>query len=493
VRPTLGDRTVELFERARNPADPFELRDLYIGRVESMLPPAYRSPLACRWTDSRRRRRVDPAEVLSLPTTSRFVKELFNHFFRDDLYGRFRSDENLILSSGSAAEATYGLPQALRQCVGYAMDRDWYGYSDSRGRLDTREAIARLESARVPGARYGTDSIAVTMGGTFAMNAVADFLLHDRPRSPSLCLAPNYPPLVEAISRRAPIQIVPAEGGGGQTDLGPLIAALRPGTPVVMLQTVTNPTGCRVDEDDLARLIAAASQTTMVVLDEAHECAGPAVVRSPLRAAPNVIRLVSLSKSFSVPGLKLGWIVSSPEVGRGFYEYASTSYGGPPSVFALFLEVLARFERWLVEDVCEPTAVQLRELDGHYGVRLDDLRRAFAGYRDERERTERGIVASRQWTEATLAAAGADVVAADHSINVTMRVPGAVDSYEWFRRTLHRTGVAVYPGYLNFLFDDACVRLTSAAAPDVLREGVARLSSIVTIAVAAGAAGDADG
>ena len=64
------------------------------------------------------------------------------------------------------------------------------------------------------------------------------------------------------------------------------------------------------------------------------------------RSRRNVIRVASLSKTHSVPGMKLGWIVAHPDFIRGYYEYASTTYGGPPSLFYLLIEMAARFEQW---------------------------------------------------------------------------------------------------------------------------------------------------
>lgn len=477
IQAALSSRTIDVFDRATDPRDPLELRDLFIGRVESELGAlSIRPDLAKRWNDSRPLRRFTADEILRAPATSTFVKEVFNFFFRDDLYGSLRRQHNLILSSGTADERFYGMPKCLKDCVRYALDRDWYGYSDSRGRNATREAIARLESARVPNAGYGLDSVSITMGGTFSMNAVADFVLNPRPAAPALCLLPNYPPLVEAVGRRAPVQMVPTVSGRGRTHLQPLIEALRPDTPLVMLQTVSNPTGCRVDEKELEALIRAAAPNTIVVCDESHECSGTPILRSPLRAAPHVVRMVSLSKSYSVPGLKLGWLVACREFVREFYEYASTSYGGPPSIFYLLVEVASRFERWFLEGIKEPAKAELREFDSDYGLDLDTLCRAYDEYLRSMADRERRILGSRAWLEEALADCGFNPITADYSVNLAIRTPCEVDSYVFFRRTLAETDVAVYPGVLNLLFDEPCFRVTSARDPRVLERAVAGLA-----------------
>ena len=205
-RVRVDDRLLDLYARAENPGDAFELRDLYLGRVEAELPyPPLRPELAQRWTKSRVRQRVTAEEVLGSRATVRFVKELFNAYFRDDLYGALQSDDTSILSGGSVDEEAFGLPETLKQCIQYALRRDWYGYSDSRGRLPAREAVAQYESARVGFDAYGSENVALTSGATFALSSLADFLLEGRQgTAPTLCGIPNYPPLVETIARRGP-------------------------------------------------------------------------------------------------------------------------------------------------------------------------------------------------------------------------------------------------------------------------------------------------
>lgn len=479
VLPDVGARLIDVYARAQNPDDPFELCDLFIGRAEAELPGSTPWPhLVERWQSSRALRQVSQDDVLRGAATPRFVKELFNFYFRDALYGQLRDERTLIMSSGAADEALFGLPPALRDCVVFALDQGWYGYSDSRGRVPTREAVAQYETARSPHSLYTADNITISMGGTFAMNSIADFVLRGNPTGESLCLLPNYPPLVEAVARHSRVRLVPGASGGGRTDLEPLIQALAPDTPLVMLQTVTNPTGCAVDEEQLERLIKTADPRTVIVLDEAHECSGPEFPRTPARSAPNVVRLVSLSKSLRVPGLKVGWVVASPEFVAEYYEYASTSYGGPPSVFALLVEAAARFERWILEGVESPTAAHLQEFESHCGLALDSLARAYRDYVTQRDTQERAIEASRRWFEHALVEMGWQTVTPQYSSNICALPPAAGDSYRDFRRILSAAGVSVYPGVLNFLLDEAGVRFTAAQQPSKLLEVRTRLKSV---------------
>ena len=462
--PGVDERTREVYRRAKNPEDPFELRDLWLGRVEHELGDrAHRPWQAERWRDSVVRREVTDEEVLTARSTPRFVKELFNWFFRDDLYGELRESAEVILSSGAVCELDWGLPEALKDCFRYALDRDWYGYSDSCGRLPVREAVAAYESARISGASYTARNVALTLGGTSSVSMLADFILSGRQPagSPALCCTPNYPPLVEAVARRHPVALVPLPCRDGVTSLRPLLRALTPQTPLVLLQTAANPTGAAVDEAELAELVRAASPSTMILLDECHEWLGEPRTASALRAAPNVIRISSLSKNWSAPGVKAGWVLADAAFISDYYEYASTTIGGPPSFYYTAIEVLARMERWMVTGVSRVGRAEVDEFESSYGLNRDNLQAAYDSYRADRRAREAGLRVLRDAASAQLADV-ARVTPPSYSINTMVRFDQWDDSYRCFRELLHRSGVSVYPGILNFCFADGVVRVTTA-------------------------------
>ncbi|MFI5907239.1 pyridoxal phosphate-dependent aminotransferase [Dactylosporangium sp. NPDC051541] len=472
---------LELFECADNPDDPFELRDLYLGRVEAHMGAiGTRGDLAVRWKAATKKRTVDVAEVLHSRATPRFVKETFNSFFRDDLYGSLRSDDQLILSTGAVDEEAWGLPTTIKDCIAFALDRDWYGYSDSRGREPAREAIAAYESARLHGAAYTLDNVALTMGGTFALSCLADFILTGHSSSaPSLCAIPNYPPLVESIARRGPVQLVPTPVVNGRTSIDALIDQLRPDTPLVLLQTVTNPTGTLVDEQELSRLIRAAGPQTMILLDECHEWLGPPQRLSPTRAAGNVVRISSLSKNWSAPGMKVGWILAGSAFIDAYYEYASSSFGGPPSFFYTAIEVLARMERWRDAGIDELGPEQLSEFEDSYGLTRENLQMSYGRYVRERAQREHDLVQLRNLATARLDLPSTTVAAARYSINTAVRLHDFDDSYVAFRELLEQENVAVFPGILTFCLDEAVVRVTTSRRLSQLGPSLDRIESFL--------------
>ncbi|MEV0238062.1 pyridoxal phosphate-dependent aminotransferase [Nonomuraea sp. NPDC050786] len=480
--PAVDERVLEVFRRARNPEDPIELRDLWLGRVEHERGPQShrRAWFAEQWRSSVVRRRADAEEVLKSHATVRFVKELFNWFFRDDLYGELRESAQVILSGGSVDELNWGLPETLKECVRYALDRDWYGYSDSCGRVQARQAVAAYESARIEGASYEAGNIALSMGGTFAISTLADFVLtgHSHRVSPALCATPNYPPLVEAIARRGDVQLVPLPSIAGRMLLEPLIEALTPQTPLVLVQTAANPTGAAVDEEDLARLVRAASPSTIVLLDECHEWLGEPRTLSSWRAASNVVRVSSLSKNWSAPGMKAGWIVANTSFISDYYEYASTNFGGPPSFLYTLVEVLARMERWMITDTTRLGMAELGEFEQTYGLSLLRLQAAYDSYCKERRAREQSLHLLRDAAVLELSQV-AMTYRPHYSINVLVHFEQWDDSYRCFRDLLCETGISVYPGILNFCFSGGVVRFTTARPWKDLELATARLRDLI--------------
>ncbi|MEV0266921.1 pyridoxal phosphate-dependent aminotransferase [Streptomyces sp. NPDC050617] len=471
------DELRSVFERAPDPADTGRLLELFVGQQEATVPPVGRDAARDAWVSSRRRRTLSSRELLEQPALPHLVKSVFDFYFRDDLYGYWAGQEPIILSSGSFDETVFGLPASLKDCIRYALDRNWYGYSDSLGRASAREALAVLETVRFGGRlTVGADRIAVTLGGTAALDSIVDLLAGARPHDtrPALCAVPNYPPLMAAMARRMPVHCVETPIVYGGTDITALIERARGGARMILLQTVTNPSGLRVPEERLAELIEAAPPDCYIVLDECHDAFGPEVPLTPARMADNVISIRSVSKRWGAPGLKAGWLVASPDVIDEFYGQASTTYGGPPSLFYLLIEMLGLFEAARLGGAMDVPAV-LGRLSDDYGLNTATLEAGFADYlRATEEMTERVLRCRRHAVDA-LDSMGVPVLVPEYSINLLARF-GNEPSYRTYRRLISETGVSTYPGLLCVAGGPGLVRLSPCLPESVLDEAMARLA-----------------
>jgi aspartate/methionine/tyrosine aminotransferase len=243
----------------------------------------------------------------------------------------------------------------------------------------------------------------------------------------------------------------------------------------VLLQTAANPSGALVEEADLEQLLEATSPSTIVLLDECHEWLGAPRRLSRARARRNVVRISSLSKQWSAPGLKVGWFLADPVLIADYYEYASSNYGGPPSLLYTCVEVLTRFERWRIEGHGELSVSHLREFEGGYGLTLQALNGAYQSYLRERSVREEALTMLRRAAITGLRRASMRVFPSRSSINLLAVQPGHNDSYRCFREILRNTGVSVYPGVLGFHLAGGYFRITFARKWSELNASLKRL------------------
>ncbi|MFE5708056.1 aminotransferase class I/II-fold pyridoxal phosphate-dependent enzyme [Rhodococcus koreensis] len=102
-------------------------------------------------------------------------------------------------------------------------------------------------------------------------------------------------------------------------DLARILAAINDRTRVVLLCLPNNPTGTTVDHTALEAFMEAVPEDLLIVLDECYRefVTDPDAASGPrlLGRFPNVVVLASLSKSAGLAGLRIGYALSSPDVG----------------------------------------------------------------------------------------------------------------------------------------------------------------------------------
>lgn len=84
---------------------------------------------------------------------------------------------------------------------------------------------------------------------------------------------------------------------------------------VVFLCSPNNPTGTRIAQNDIIKVLELFSQSALVVLDEAYiEFDIDAQQTHLLKQYPNLIILRTLSKAFALAGIRCGFVLSSPAI-----------------------------------------------------------------------------------------------------------------------------------------------------------------------------------
>lgn len=217
---------------------------------------------------------------------------------------------------------------------------------DEDGWIPLREAV---------GARYGVNSagVALAHGATMANHLAAALLLDQGGKV--LFERPGYGPILDlAAHRGADVDRFDRRGG---TLTAAVEDALRSGIRLVVLTDPHNPTGTLAEEADLQRLADLAEERDFhVLIDEVYlDLAPPERVRTAARLSPRIVATGSLTKSFGLGGLRIGWVLADPEVAedvRRLNDLYSVLIAHPSE--RLGLQALQR-----AEEILEPRRMML--------------------------------------------------------------------------------------------------------------------------------------
>lgn len=203
-------------------------------------------------------------------------------------------------------------------------------YPQSNGTIELRERVA----AMYPGAT--ADHVEVTNGGSEA-NFVTMWHLVE-PGDEVVSMVPNYGQtlgLAEAFGgtlKPWPLRLT-ADGKRWHIDLDGLRRLVTARTRLIILCNPNNPTGARIRAADLDGICeVAASVGAWVLSDEIYRGAELDGVETPSvwGRYDRVIITSGLSKAYGLPGLRIGWIVSSPQLVAstwGCHDYTTIGPG----------------------------------------------------------------------------------------------------------------------------------------------------------------------
>jgi aspartate/methionine/tyrosine aminotransferase len=226
------------------------------------------------------------------------------------------------------------------------------GYPQTNGSIELRRLIADLYAEATPA------HVQVTNGGSEA-NFVALCQLV-QPGDEVVMMVPNYMQ-VGAVSRALGARVVPwplvcdttATHPRWRPDFDALERAVGPKTRLILICNPNNPTGARLKPGELDSICRIASRHgTWILSDEIYRGAelddGKTV--SVWGRYERVIVTSGLSKAYGLPGLRIGWVVSTPELVEelwGVHDYTTIAPGAISDRLARIALTPARRERLL--------------------------------------------------------------------------------------------------------------------------------------------------
>jgi aspartate/methionine/tyrosine aminotransferase len=182
-------------------------------------------------------------------------------------------------------------------------------YGDHLGSERLRELIADDSGIR-------GDDVLVTPGGAAALFIVASALLE--PGAHALICAPNYvtnletPRAIGADVERLELRFEE----GWRLDPESVASRLRPDTRLVSVTYPHNPTGSMIAPDELRTIVEIVDghPNARLLVDETYrELAYGDPLPMAATLSPRVVGVSSMSKTYGVPGLRVGWLTSRDE------------------------------------------------------------------------------------------------------------------------------------------------------------------------------------
>ncbi|MCX6081070.1 MAG: pyridoxal phosphate-dependent aminotransferase [Chloroflexi bacterium] len=181
-------------------------------------------------------------------------------------------------------------------------------YTDHLGKPELRELIAANDG----GQALKAGDVIVTQSAAAALFIVATSLLEKGDHM--VVMHPNYATNIEtptAIGCKIDFMSL-AFDDGFRFDIKRLAALIRPETKLISLTTPHNPTGMTLSAEDLRAAAALAKEHGCnLLVDETYRemnFAGPTPLAAGLGA--HCISVTSMSKSYGLPGIRIGWIIT---------------------------------------------------------------------------------------------------------------------------------------------------------------------------------------
>lgn len=223
--------------------------------------------------------------------------------------------------------------QELFDMTGDSLETFWSDFSKKtidygwiEGSPDFKKAVASLY-------RHQTQANILQTNGATGANLLALYAFID-PGDHVISLYPTYQQLYEipkSLGARVDFWRV-KESLGWLPDIKDLAALIGPKTKMICLNNANNPFGSVMDEAFLRAVVRLAKSVgAYVLVDEVYRSFDTSLdIPAIADLYDKGISINSLSKSFSLPGLRVGWIVASLEVVsilRGYRDYTMISAG----------------------------------------------------------------------------------------------------------------------------------------------------------------------
>lgn len=381
------------------------------------------------------------------------MEHLLNNQVREIQISGIRKFYNLLANYKDAVSLTLGqpdfnTPEHIKKAAMTAIDNNKTLYTPNAGLAELRESASKYFENKYSLSYDPQNEVIVTNGASEAIDTTLRTILV--PGSEVILPGPVYPgyePIIKLCMAK-PVY-VDTRNTGFKLTAGMLKEKITDKTRCIILPYPSNPTGCVLNEDDLAEISKLLFDKNIFILsDEIYSELSFNDKHLSIASYPGMrdktIVINGLSKSHSMTGWRIGFTLAPEYITKNMlkvHQYNAT---------------------------CASSISQYAALE------------ALTNGADDAEPMKREYTKRRDYVYNRLKAMGLEVVKPDGAFYIFPSIEKFnIKSIDFAYRLLDEANVAVVPGDAFSVYGEGYVRLSYACAMNVLKEGLDRMERFI--------------
>ncbi|MBR7117439.1 MAG: pyridoxal phosphate-dependent aminotransferase [Clostridia bacterium] len=287
------------------------------------------------------------------------IRELFEYGLRRK--AEIGAENVFDFSLGNpSVPAPDSVTEGLQKLVSEVSPETLHAYTSAAGDVTVRAAIADYINKN-EGTDYGAESLYMTMGAAAALTASLTALVGEGEEV--IVLAPYFPEYKVFIERTgAIVREVPSDNLTFQPDIDAIKATLNEKTAAIIINSPNNPTGTVITEESVIALAEALkdaedrySKPIYIIADEPYRELVYGGVKVPFlpKYYRDTVVCYSYSKSLSLPGERIGYVLVPPTVSDSGSVYLAIAGAGRALGFVCAPSMLQRLIPFCLGDTSD--------------------------------------------------------------------------------------------------------------------------------------------